>query len=67
MKPINEISLSSSEPQDVNKQLAEERSLLPLSEDELASIAGGCPRPNPLDEARRELLSRRARYRNFIP
>lgn len=52
---------------DQTQQIAEEKLLLPLSDDELASIAGGCPHPNPLDEARRQLLLRRARYRRFIP
>ncbi|MBE9182951.1 bacteriocin [Oculatella sp. LEGE 06141] len=44
--------------QNQTQQIAEEP-LLSLSEDELASITGGCPRPNPLDEARRQLLRRR--------
>lgn len=55
--------------QNQTQQVAEEELLLPLSDDELASIAGGAPPPmlpfpskNPLDQARRRSVI--ARWRN---
>ena len=48
--------------QNQTQQVPEEELLLPLSEDDLASITGGCIKPpvNLLDEARRELVRRQS-------